>query len=86
VSKGNEPVNDGRQMRRWQSAWCVRHSRKRWREIDLTMQSEGHRVKVKIAQQLRSQTPRSRQWIADRLRVGSASYVSNRLGSVDSKL
>jgi hypothetical protein len=28
----------------------------------------------------------NRQWIADRLRMGSASYVSNLLGSVDSKL
>jgi hypothetical protein len=32
-----------------------------------------------IAQQLRRQTPMSRQWIADRLRMGSASYVSNLL-------
>jgi len=29
--------------------------------------------KVKIAQQLRRQTPMNRQWIADRLRIGSAS-------------
>jgi hypothetical protein len=28
----------------------------------------------------------SRQWIADRLRMGSVSYVSNLLSSVDSKL
>lgn len=58
----------------------------RWREIDLATQPKGHPVKVKIARQLRSQTPMSRQWIADRLRMGSASYVSNLLGSVDSKL
>ncbi len=58
----------------------------RWREIDLATQPKGHHVKVKIAQQLRSQTLMSRQWIADRLRMGSASYVSNLLGSVDSKL
>src|SRR5262249_14915357 len=44
------------------------------------------RIKVKIAQQLRQQTPMSRQWIADRLRMGSAGYVSNLLGSVISKL
>jgi hypothetical protein len=43
-------------------------------------------MKVKIAQQLREQTTMHRQWIADRLRMGSASYVSNLLGSVDSKL
>jgi len=41
---------------------------------------------TRIAQQLRRQTPMSRQWIADRLRIGSASYVSNLLSSVDSKL
>jgi hypothetical protein len=58
----------------------------RWREIDLATRPKGHPVKVKIAQQLRWQTPMSRQWIADRLRMGSSSYVSNLLGSVDSKL
>jgi hypothetical protein len=58
----------------------------RWREIDLATQPKGHQVKVKIAQQLRTQTPMSRQWIADRLRMGSVSYVSNLLASVDSKL
>ena len=56
----------------------------RWREIDLALQPKGHRVKVEIAQRLREQTPMTRQWIADRLRMGSASYVSNLLNSVDS--
>jgi hypothetical protein len=58
----------------------------RWREIDLATRPKGHPVKVKIAQQLRWQTPMSRQWIADRLRMGSASYVSSLLNGVDSKL
>jgi hypothetical protein len=58
----------------------------RWREVDLARQPKGHHIKVKIAQQLRAQTPMSRQWIADRLRMGSSSYVSNLLTSVDSKL
>jgi REP-associated tyrosine transposase len=57
-----------------------------WRDIDLATQPKGHHVKVKIARQLRGQTPMSRQWIADRLGMGSASYVSNLLSSVDSKL
>jgi putative transposase len=52
----------------------------RWREVDLAAQPKGHHLKVKIAQQLRHQTPMSRQWIADRLMMGSASYVSNLLG------
>jgi len=58
----------------------------RWRETDLATQPKGHHLKIKIAKQLRSQTPMTRQWIADRLRMGSASYVSNLLASVDSKL
>jgi hypothetical protein len=58
----------------------------RWREVDLATQLKGHHIKVKIAQQLRAQTPMNRQWIADRLRMGSASYVSSLLASVDSKL
>jgi hypothetical protein len=58
----------------------------RWRESDLATQPKGHPVKVKIARKLRSQIPMSRQWIADRLRIGSASYVSNLLASVDSGL
>jgi hypothetical protein len=58
----------------------------RWREIDLRRQPKGHPVKVRIAHQLRMQTPMNRQWIADRLRMGSPSYVSNLLASVDSKL
>ena len=33
-----------------------------------------------------TQTPMTRQWIAERSRMGSASYVSNLLQSVDSKL
>ncbi|HET6492098.1 MAG TPA: hypothetical protein VFG44_03910, partial [Burkholderiales bacterium] len=61
-------------------------SKARWREIDLRRQPKGHRVKVRIARQLRMQTPMNRQWIADRLRMGSPSYVSNLLASVDSKL
>jgi hypothetical protein len=61
-------------------------TKSRWREIDLATQPKRHPVKVAIAQQLRRQTPMSRQWIADRLRMGSASYVSNLLSSVDSKL
>ena len=38
------------------------------------------------ARQLRAQTPMPRHWIAQRLGMGSASYVSNLLTSVDSKL
>jgi putative transposase len=61
-------------------------ARVRWKEIDLKREAKGHRAKVKIARQLREQTPMSRRWIAQRLHMGSPSYVSNLLGSVDSKL
>ena len=58
----------------------------RWREIDLALAAKGHPLKVEIARQLRDQTPMSRRWIAERLRMGSASYVSNLLARVDSKI
>src|SRR4030095_6268354 len=58
----------------------------RWREIDLRKQPNGPPVKVRIGPPLPMQTPMNRQWIADRLRMGSPSYVSNLLASVDSKL
>jgi hypothetical protein len=48
----------------------------RWREIDLALQPKGHRVKTAIARQLRVESPMSRQWIAQRLKMGSPSYVS----------
>ena len=49
---------------------------------------KGDRRKVAIARQLREQTPMTRPWIAARLRMGSASYLSALLapGSVNSKL
>ncbi|HEY2712585.1 MAG TPA: hypothetical protein VGI60_08730 [Chthoniobacterales bacterium] len=58
----------------------------RWREIDLAAQPKGHPMKVEIARELRRQTPMRRRWIAKRLRMGSPSYVSHLLSSVDSKL
>ncbi len=58
----------------------------RWREIDLALEPKGHPLKVEIARQLRENTPMSRRWIAERLKMGSASYVSNLLSNVDSKL
>ena len=58
----------------------------KWQKVDLEFQPKGHLVKVKIARQLRTQTPMTRQWIAGRLKMGSPSYISNLLGGVDSKL
>ena len=65
---------------------CKALEKMRWREVDLALHPKGHPGKVKIARQLRAQTPMPRHWIAQRLGMGSASYVSNLLVSVDSKL
>ncbi len=47
-----------------------------WTEKDLGDLPKGDPAKVKLARMLRRRTPMSRRWIADRLRMGSASYVS----------
>ena len=57
-----------------------------WSAAELARQPKGHATKVRIARELRQQTPMTRSWIAQRLKMGSASYVSNLLGSVESKL
>jgi hypothetical protein len=43
----------------WGHAETAAHSI-RWREVDMARHPKGHRIKVKIAQQLRAQTPMSR--------------------------
>ena len=50
-----------------------------WKELDLVAAPKSHQAKVKIARELKTTTPMSRQWIADRLRMGSASYVTTLL-------
>ena len=55
-----------------------------WREGNLPMTPKGHPVKVQLARDLRTHTPMTRSWIARRLHMGSASYLSSLL-SVNSK-
>jgi len=57
-----------------------------WTESDLKRRAKANSNKVRIACQLREQTPMTRQWIATRLCMGSPSYLSALLGTVDSKL
>jgi hypothetical protein len=57
-----------------------------WREKDLNHGKKRDPHKLRIARQLREETPMSREWIASRLNMGSASYLSALLASVDSKL
>lgn len=54
-----------------------------WTEEDLVRQSKAHPDKVSLARRLRRETPMTRQWIADRLHIGSASYVSHLLRAPD---
>ena len=48
-----------------------------WTGNDLWQRPKGDPHKAEWARQLPRQTPMSRQWIANRLHMGSASYVSN---------
>lgn len=53
-----------------------------WDEAELRRRPKGDAIKVALAQTLRTQTPVTRQWIATRLHMGSASYLSALLGTV----
>ena len=57
----------------------------RWREEDLALHPKGHQSKVKIARQLREQTPMTYEWIANRLHMGAASYACNLLARLNGK-
>jgi len=57
-----------------------------WTAAELKKRAKGGAVKIALARRLRAQTPMTRPWIARRLEMGSASYVSALLKSVDSKL
>ena len=50
-----------------------------WPEEGLGAQPKGHRAKMAIARRLRQETTMSLKWMAQRLQMGSWSYVSNLL-------
>jgi len=50
-----------------------------WTEADLERYRKGDRRKVKIARRLRQETTTTLKWIADRLRMGTWTHVTNRL-------
>lgn len=54
-----------------------------WTEANLIQTAKSHREKVRLARQLRQETPMTRAWIAHRLGMGSASYVSFLLGKIE---
>ena len=53
--------------------------RRRWQETDLAKRAKGDVGKVKIAGRLRAETVMTVKWIAERLQMGRAGYVNNRL-------
>ena len=50
-----------------------------WREKELRERRKGDKAKVKLARQLRAETTMTLRWIAERLHMGSWTYVSNLL-------
>jgi hypothetical protein len=50
-----------------------------WTEEDLANQPKAHLEKVRLARVLRTQTPMTLDWIAQRLAIGSGSYVAHLL-------
>lgn len=60
---------------------CLREAG--WTVRELERERKGAKLKVKIARQLREQTPMTRPWIAQRLRMGSAGYLSQLLAEYD---
>ena len=53
--------------------------RRRWTEEDLVRRPKGDLGKIKLAALLRDQTTMTVAWIAERLKMGTAGYLSNRL-------
>lgn len=52
---------------------------RRWKEADLSKRAKGDLVKVRMAARLREETMVTVKWIAERLGMGTAGYVNNRL-------
>ena len=50
-----------------------------WAEAALLARRKGHGAKVRLARRLRQETTMSLKWIAQRLHMGSWTYVSNLL-------
>jgi putative transposase len=53
--------------------------RRRWTEEALARRPKGDLAKVRLAARLRDQTTMTVAWVAERLQMGTAGYVNNRL-------
>ena|SRR5579884_327241 len=54
----------------------------RWQQSELTTRRKGDPKKVRIARRLRKETTMTLKWIAQRLKMGTWTHVSNRLHHV----
>ena len=52
---------------------------RRWKESDLAKRTKGDPGKVRIAARLREESLVTVRWIAERLHMGTASYLNNRM-------
>ena len=71
------PVPEG--PRPSQRIVLVEMKRLGWKEDDLHERRKGDQGKVRAARRLRQETTMSLRWIAQRLHMGSWTYVSNLL-------
>jgi hypothetical protein len=53
-----------------------------WAEADLESRRKGDPGKVRLARQLRQETTMTLKWIAERLKMGTWTHVSNRLSQL----
>jgi hypothetical protein len=57
-----------------------------WEEGELARRRKGDKGKMRAVRRLRQETAMTLAWIAQRLQMGSWTYVSNLLGSQKSRL
>jgi hypothetical protein len=77
----NHRAEERRESEEQKAERVVREELRRikWGEEDLEKQRKGHPKKVGIAKRLRRETVVSLKWIANRLKMGTWTHVSNRL-------
>ncbi len=64
---------DGHRAERLVQEWLAAQG---WSEAEVVARPKGDPNKARLAVRLREETPMTRQWIANRLAMGSASYIS----------
>lgn len=60
-------------------------ARTSWKEQDLKNRPKSDPAKVKLARRLRAETTVTLQWVADRLKMGTAGYVYHLVGGGQKK-